>query len=363
VKEGFIEKTSVGYQFTHDKLQSSFRSLIDESEEERLHLLVGETYLESGGDGWHIYKAAVHLNCAPGFLLTNRQQRERLARINLKASNYCNERSAFEKMTDVLQSGFDVLGPVNPWSEEHSSLTFEIVEALARAQLIVGDFEACKHTTRNALCHTKTADMKAKLLLIDVEVRMAENEVDDALATANRALRALGVKMPRKARLRHVLAKLMKVKFLLRNKSDQDVLKLPFTNDPVVEKTVRLLMHVCTYCFLRDEADAAIYSALLAAELTLKKGLSNFSSCAFAIYGLAEVFIGNIDRGVRFGKLSLVVSYLTARPVKRLNVQPLHTCSRCLHSAENDSLSWSRLYTQPPIRDSSTGTLFTGHIP
>jgi predicted ATPase len=306
VKEGFIEKTSVAYQFTHDKLQSSFLSMIDRSEEERLHFLVGEAYLENGDDGINIYRAAVHLNCAPGFL-HNRQQRERLARINLKASIYCTKISAFGKATAVLQSGFDVLGPVEPWSEEYSSLTFEIVEALARAQLLFGDFEACKETVFNALCHAKTADMKATFLLIDVEVRMAGNEVDDAIATANRALHALGIKMPRKAKRRHVLGKLMKVKFLLGNKSDQAVLNLPFTDDHAVEKAVRLLMHLCTYCFLRDEADTAIFAALLAAELTLKKGLSHFSSCAFAIYGLAEVFIGNIDRGVRFGKLSLVM--------------------------------------------------------
>jgi hypothetical protein len=147
--------------------------------------------------------------------------------------------------------------------------------------------------------------MKVKLLAIDVEVRMAGNEVDDVVATANRGLSSLGFKMPRKAKLRHIVAKLAKVKFMLRRKTDEDLLNLPLTQDLVIANVVKLLIHLCTYCLMGDEKEMGVFSALLAIELTLKNGLSQHSPCAFVIYGVAEASIGNIDRAYRFGKLAL----------------------------------------------------------
>jgi hypothetical protein len=98
--------------------------------------------------------------------------------------------------------------------------------------------------------------------LIAVEGRMAENKVDDAIFAANRALESLGVKMPRKVKLRHVLGKLIKAKIMLRNKTDDDILSLPTMRDRLDTKAVTLIMHMSSYCLMKDEGDTAVYSAL-----------------------------------------------------------------------------------------------------
>jgi predicted ATPase len=309
VREGFIEKADdTRYHFSHDKVQSAFKSLIDESEGAQLHLLIGEAYLSDYNHGIgrsNIYRSAVHLSRAPDFL-SDHQQRVRLARINLEAAKYCTEISAFEQAVAALQTGINALGPIGKWSDEHFALTFEMMETQARMQLVVGDFEACKATILEASCHARTAEMKMKLLAIDVEVRtMAGNEVDDVIATANRGLRALGFKMPRKAKLRHIAAKLAKVKFMLRRKTNEDLLNLPLTQDLVDANVVKLLIDLGSVCFMKNELEMGAFSVLIAVELTLKNGLSQHSPCAFVIYGVLEAAIGNIDRGYRFGKLAL----------------------------------------------------------
>lgn len=304
-KEGFLEKTGYGYQFTHDKVQSSFLSLIQESEEAQLHLLFGKEYLvHVDDDKSNFYKATVHLNNAPGFLYDNAQP-ARLGRLNFEAAKYCADISAFDKAADMLQSGLNALSLEEGLSKERSSLTSEMMLALARTQLIVGDLKACKETTREALCQKNTASFNAQLFLVDVEVRMAGNEIDGAIITATRALNALGVKMPRRVMSVHVMAKLARVKFMLRHKTDEDILNLPLADSTLVEDTVKLLTHLCCCCLVSVRSDAAVFTALLATELTLKHGVSQFSSCAFAIYGVAEVSLGNIDRAYRFGALAL----------------------------------------------------------
>ena len=169
VKEGFVEKTKQGYQFTHDRLQAAFQSMISDHEEEQLHLLIGEAYLAQGSDPVNSFNAAVHLNCESG-LLPGGQEKANLARINLEGSKYCAQRSAFGTAATMLQKGLAVLDQETKWSD-HFDLVFELTESLARMQLIVGDFEACKETTREALSHGKTVETKINSLLIDVEVR------------------------------------------------------------------------------------------------------------------------------------------------------------------------------------------------
>jgi len=200
-----------------------------------------------------------------------------------------------------------VICPEERWSEENFELSFEIMESLARMQLIVGDFASCKETTREALHHGKTVEMKIHLLLVDVEVRMAGIEVDDALTTANQALKSLGVVMPRKTNIWHIRSKLLKVKRMLRGKADQDILSLPIIQDCVATSTVKLLMHVCSFCLAKDDMGAGMYAALLATEFTLKAGLTPYSSSAFVFYGIAELSLGNIDRACKYGHLALAM--------------------------------------------------------
>jgi predicted ATPase len=81
-KEGFIEKTSrpCEYRFLHDKLQSSFKSMVDEckSASRKLHRVVGETFI-AREDPDSLYQAAMHLNVASASLEESNDERVKLA--------------------------------------------------------------------------------------------------------------------------------------------------------------------------------------------------------------------------------------------------------------------------------------------
>jgi len=102
-----------------------------------------------------------------------------------------------------------------------------------------------------------------------------------------------------------VVIKLLNVKRMLGRKTDAAILGLPPMNNRHIETAVRILLHLTAYCFLQDEKNPAVYSALLAAQLTLRHGLSPHSCSAFTVYGMAELSGGNHARAYRFGKLAL----------------------------------------------------------
>jgi hypothetical protein len=105
----------------------------------------------------------------------------------------------------------------------------------------------------------------------------------------------------------NLLSKLRSVRRLLNGKGDDDILGLPTILDSNACAAVKLLIRLCMYCLLEDQGILAVYTALWATELTMKKGggLSHYSATCFTIYGIAEVRLGNIDHGVRFGDLAM----------------------------------------------------------
>lgn len=314
VKVGYLERTTGSarslqhlhdYKFSHDKVQSICLQLISADEETRLHRLLGNMFLSNSNDDDDcVHLAAVHMNQVPTTLL-NTERRIQLAHINRRAATISTARSAFHDAANFLRCGLSLLDPSTKWST-HFDAAFNMTESLAQVDLIVGNFEECTTMANEALMRAKTMAMKSKALVIQVEAEMAQNKMKESIASCNRALKLLGVKMPKQVKARHVMLKLAKVKTMMhRRKTDEAILNLPPMKDVAKSTAVKLLVNQCMYCLLKDEKDQGVYAALLATELTLKGGRSPYSASAMVIYGIAEITLGNHARGYRFGKLAL----------------------------------------------------------
>ena len=307
ITEGFIERTKAGYQFTHDKLQAAFHSMIEPTETRRLHFHIGDQFVFHCQDEDHLYHAAIHLNSA-GEYIQGKERQHKLTRINLAAAKHCRKKSAFANAATLLRHGLKLLNEdeQTKWSRQFD-LAFEMTEMLAKMELATGNLDACKEVNSVALFRSKSTEMKINSLVIEVEVRMAGNEMEETITVAKRALKELGIKMPRRITVVAFLLKLRKVRRLVGRKQDEDILGLPIMLDRTISTAVKLLVHLCMYCLLQDADMLAVYSALVATELTMKGGgfLSPYSANCFTIYGIAEVGLGNIHRGVRFGELAM----------------------------------------------------------
>ena len=288
VEIGFIEKIKDGFQFTHDKIQTAFQERITSDEEvERIHKIIGETILSVGDDDdATMYHAAVHLNEAIGTIEGNDELRW-LTGINLRAAKYCISKSAFSAARDLLSFGLESVGENQCWSDPFFDVTFEMTELLAKAELVIGNFDSCKAATEEAIRHGKSTEMKVNSMFLDLEARMANNELDMLVPSANRVLQALGVSMPKRVGSRHVTLLFLRLKMKLRKMTDEQILNLPTMDDEPTSMAIRVLTYFCMHSLMRDEEDQGVYSALKAMWLTLERGLSPSSPMAFAIYGVA----------------------------------------------------------------------------
>ena len=305
IAEGFIEKIKEGYQFTHDKLQASFQSLVERSEKYKLHYLIGSQYVSYDQDEDYMCHAAVHLNSGDEYTRA-REHCVKLAGIYLEAARRSQAKSAFENAAAFLRLGLRLLdeeGQYEKWTR-HFDLALEMTETLAKLELIVGNLAACRQMNQEVLLRCKSADTKINALVTEVNARVAANEVDQTAISSMRVLQELGIPMPNRVTRFKLLLKLRKVRVLFAIKADADILNLPLMQDTKSKMAVKLLVDTCTSNFMRDKEIAACYAALLATELTMRDGLSPYSANAFVVYGMVEILLGNLDRGLRFGTIS-----------------------------------------------------------
>jgi hypothetical protein len=128
---GFIDPLpSQEYQFGHDTLQSSFRSMIvDPDEMLLLHNLIGGVFL-ARGDAESLYHAAGYMTQA--ITLLGSDDRIRLARVSLDAStHFCCDTYAFWNGADLLRDALRMIPKADRWSA-HRSLTLQIRITLSR---------------------------------------------------------------------------------------------------------------------------------------------------------------------------------------------------------------------------------------
>lgn len=306
-KMGFVERIKGGFQFTHDKIQTAFHDFIVDGEEEgQIHLIVGDTIIsrEKEDDTFAtIYHAAIHLNASSSFARSGKE-RLRLVKINLDAAKYCMGKSAFVAASELLREGLSYLNPTEKWSDSYFDVTLATTELFAKAELICGNFESAVDTTSEIVHHAKSSETKMNALVLDVEVRVANNDMGELIVCVQRALQEIGLKMPRHISKRHVLSTVFKLKMMMRNKTDEQILSLRKMEERTVSTAVDLLVRLCQACLLKGETKQAVYSALKAMELTLNHGSSPRISAAFVIYGCVQISMGNHDLAYRMGKLA-----------------------------------------------------------
>lgn len=301
-KDGFVERTSEGYQFTHDKLLSSFHGMIPDDDVDAYHKVIGDVF-RARQDEESMYYAAVHLNRADR-LVHGDTEKIKLAKLNLEAAKYCQERSAFFRVEILLTQALKNIPKRQRWSK-HYYLTQETCELLARIQLVTGNFEACKVTVSLVLQHISSISEKIGTLVTSVLLGIAENDFPKCIESAKKALTILGVSMPEKLTHMQVTRKFMRVKLLLRGKADSEILKMRQMRSRQQSTVVRLLVYQAVAWLRCDDDEKAAYCTLVAMELMLNEGGSRWSSSVLALYSVVELSLGRFQNAQKYGKLAL----------------------------------------------------------
>jgi histidine kinase len=299
---GFIEPLHNHYfQFRHDQVQDAFQSMLTEDKARKVHNHVAMAYLTRGGDEsfYHAVRHMIKSYEDPA----NDETKVSLAHICLKAAIYCQERSDFFGAASILRFAWNIIPEDQKWLANYN-LTLSLAIALAKVELILGNFEACRQFNQEVLTYARSVGDQLEILETYVEEAIADARTKDCEVALYEALAVVHVWIPRKVSTLSIMQKLFKVKGMLRGKSKEFILGMSMMTDMTKVVAVKLLMFGAMFGLRNNNEKHSIYCSLVAIELSLKFGLSKYTPDAFAVYSMALLVLGKLSNAYEFANIS-----------------------------------------------------------
>ncbi|OUL29051.1 ATP-binding sensor histidine kinase [Nostoc sp. 106C] len=304
VKLTFNSK-QIGYKFLHDRIQQAAYLLIPENQRQETHLKIGrlllkQTPVESLIE--NILDIVNQLNVGLD-LLTQESEKYQLAKLNLVAGKKAKAATAYEAAARYLNIGLGLL-TAESWQLDYD-LTLNLYIETTETVYLNGHFDKSHNLGNIALQQANGILDKVKLYEVKMLTYMAQNQMPEVLEIGVKALRELGVILPKKPTIFNVLSALIKTKIILIGKPIEDLGLLPEMSDPYKIAAMQILLQIVPAA---SQAGSFLFvlAVLAMVRLSIKYGKSPVSAYGYAAYGtiLSDKF-NQIETGYKLGRLAV----------------------------------------------------------
>ena len=311
VREGLISRRlgSSIFKFSHDKIQQSAYSLIvDDRERQELHLRIGrhvqkEYSNQDSRREWMLLIKEDQLNRGAN-LITDESEKVILAQRNLEAADIVTTQAAFFPAAYYLRTGLQLMEGMNGWTRNYK-LHLGLCTAYAENAFCIGELEECERYVRIVLENAISVEDKYRVFVVKVDALGSQERLEEAIDAGFDILRMLGEKIPKKIHQLHVAKNLIQASIVVRRMSNEDFLSLPALEDTKKMLALKIMSTLITFCWFAFRTDETAFLCLRMFLLSLKHGLSKYSSHAFAVFGLMQGSLYNFSEAYRYGELTL----------------------------------------------------------
>ncbi|MEO6894260.1 MAG: adenylate/guanylate cyclase domain-containing protein [Ginsengibacter sp.] len=305
VTEGLIIVSDEEYKFGHDRIQQAVYSLISEDDKAKMHLLNGQRltaiYNENELDE-KLFDLIRQWNLGAEKIVS-KIEKDNLAKLNLRAGKKAITSTAFLQALSYFERGLKILEEKD-WQDQYQFI-LELTTDAADAAYLSGDYAKVELYVNKVLNHSQSLIDSVKAYEIDIKKLIAQNKHYEAVTKGLDILKKMDIHLPLKPGKFAVLKDLLKIKFLLRNKSMDYYNQLPEMKDPEKSAAMRILSDIASASFFAVP-DLVPLLAFKMIRLTIRYGLSRKSPFSFVAYGyILSVFLNEIDRGISFGEIAL----------------------------------------------------------
>ncbi|MDZ8051390.1 MAG: AAA family ATPase [Aulosira sp. ZfuVER01] len=290
------EALIISYKFLHDRVQQAAYSLIPEEQKQETHLKVGQLLLKNTSPEKieeNIFDIVNQLNIGVE-LISERTQKDDLARLNLIAGRKAKAATAYEPAVRYLTVGLGLLAP-DSW-QTHYDLTLNLYVETAEAEYLNTNFQQSAALTEVVLQHATTLLDKVKVYEIQIQYYFAQSQMGAALETGLSVLEMLGVSLESDSNNVHWVVEIPGI---------EDLNNLPIMSDPHKLAILRLLINVsASSTFAKPEILPLII--LTQINFCLEHGYSGLAAFAYVLYGMLLCTVkGDTETGYLSGKLAL----------------------------------------------------------
>lgn len=301
VKEGM----DVEYQFSHDRVQQAFYSLIPESDRQQTHFEIGKLLAASLTQEQieiQIFQLVFHLNFGVDFI-TDYDQAKWLAQLNLKAGKEAKKIIAFDAAYNYISIAHKLLGE-RVWKEDED-LAVQVGQEFLDCIYQTNRFEEAEKYFDTLIEKMSDNKQKAELHYRKMIQYQHLSKIDKILDTGLQGLALLGMKFSPKSSRFSVLVELAKTYSLMRNKSEADLKGLPVMTDTTSRIAMSLIYKSLVFAYDRSEELMAVLGMKLL-QLTVTKGSHHYSMAGYSTYGgILSVGFKNHLAPLKFNKIAI----------------------------------------------------------
>lgn len=313
VSEGIMNKVDSVYRFAHDTLHEAAyelvaSQLVPESENKAaLHLLIGRLLWKWASDDevdTFLFVLVDQLHRGSS-LLTDPDEKVKLARLSLLAGEKAHALSAFLPASSYLNAGCSMLTETD-WVCRRK-MCFRLLELCAETQYIVGDFASMKLSVKSILSKAEKLSEKLRAYHILVLAFGAQSRFRDAINTSLSLLDQLGEDLSMNMTEETAKKEIRKTMQLLSTQTDVSLLEMKAMIDPEKLEVMKFLHTLLLYASIEGRPYFPVAVCRMV-QLSLRYGLCKESAFGFACFAI--ILCGPMcmfKLGYRYGKLALSI--------------------------------------------------------
>jgi predicted ATPase/signal transduction histidine kinase/tRNA A-37 threonylcarbamoyl transferase component Bud32 len=305
IAEGLFARAGSDYLFAHDRVQQAAYSLIPERHHPEMHLQIGrlllaDTPAERLDD--QIFDVVTQLDLGTS-LITDEQERLRVAELNLIASRRAKAATAFGSAAQFASAGLALLPP-SCW-ETNYELTYDLSIARAESEWLSNRHDVATELIDRLLAHARGRAHLAAIYRLRIDLEVSRGDSRRATQTALAAFSSLlGIEFQLHPTQASLEARLEKTWRELGDRPIEELARLPAMTDPVMRAIMAVFSSALPAAYfldwrLHDEICCQIV------HLSLLHGNDEYSPHGYVTFGaaLGRIF-GRWDQAYRFGRVA-----------------------------------------------------------
>ena len=303
VRAGLVLRLGDTYKFPHDRVQEAAYSLIPEGERAAAHLEIGRllsSHAQPEELEGKLFEIVNQLDRGAA-LIPSREERERVAELNLVAGKRAKASTAYASAKRYFSVGSTLL-PEDRWDRRYE-LTFALEFHRAECELLTGELSAAEERLSLLSRRAKNLVDAAAVACVRMDLYTTLDRSDRSVEVGLEYLRRVGVAWsphPTKDDVRQEYERLGRQ---LGGRSIEDLVDLPSMSDPAFRETLDVLTRAIPPALFTDENLLCLVICRMV-NLSLEHGNSDVSSLAYAHLGMIlGPHFGDYQAGFRFGKL------------------------------------------------------------
>ncbi len=300
---GLIVRAKQSYRFLHDRVQEAAYSLIPESLRAAAHLrigrlLVAQTPPEKREEA--IFEIVNQLNRGAA-LVTARDEREQLAKLNLIAGKRAKASTAYASARSYLGAGSALLTE-DSWRRRHE-LIFELELHRAECEFLAGELVAAEQRLNALSTRAASTVEQATVVCLCIDLYTTLGQNARAIAVGLDFLRRLGIHCSPHPTEEEVRQEYDWIRSQLGIRPMEELVDLPMMSDPASLATMNVLTKMLAAA-MYTEANLACLVSCRAVNLSLERGNCDGSTFAYVMLGaIVGARFGDYRAGFRFGQI------------------------------------------------------------